>query len=181
MLSALLLLAQPAPPTPAEVTRRIAALTVPANPATLDADARAILALHNRERMRLDQPPLVWNRTLAEHAARYARQIAAEGVARHDRTPFRRRVMGENLWHNPGRPLALTAGIEQMLAERIWFKPGVYPDISTTGDWAAPGHYTQIIWPTTRAIGCAAAQGWRGTMLVCRYSPPGNKDGVRLP
>ncbi|MEO7654234.1 MAG: CAP domain-containing protein, partial [Sphingomicrobium sp.] len=48
-----------------------------------------------------------------------------------------------------------------------------------TGDWSQCGHYTQMVWPTTTDIGCGYARG-RFDALVCRYSPPGNKDGVAL-
>jgi len=35
------------------------------------------------------------------------------------------------------------------------------------------GHYTQIVWRSTTAIGC----GTSGSLLVCQYGPPGNHRG----
>ena len=40
------------------------------------------------------------------------------------------------------------------------------------------GHYTQMVWRDTTQIGCAVvtcASG--GSVVVCRYSPPGNYLG----
>jgi hypothetical protein len=62
-------------------------------------------------------------------------------------------------------------------SERRNFLPGVFPNVSRTGNWYDVAHYTQIIWPTTTEVGCgiAAADGFN--FMVCRYLPGGNKDG----
>lgn len=39
------------------------------------------------------------------------------------------------------------------------------------------GHYTQIVWRKTTAIGCASAKCSRSSVVVCRYDPPGNYIG----
>ena len=53
------------------------------------------------------------------------------------------------------------------------------------------GHYTQMVWRTTKEVGCATASGSGSVSqaqgggsgevvyLVCRYSPPGNMQGER--
>lgn len=88
---------------------------------------------------------------------------------------------GENLW------MSTQAGFspEQMVsfwgAERGAFRPGIFPDVSATGNWMHVSHYTQIIWPTTEAVGCAIHRSRGREYLVCRYSPRGNIDGRRVP
>ena len=41
------------------------------------------------------------------------------------------------------------------------------------------GHYTQVIWGKTRAVGCAVATDRRREVWVCNYDPPGNVIGYR--
>ncbi len=61
------------------------------------------------------------------------------------------------------------------------FQNGVFPNVSTTGDWSAVGHYTQIIWRSTTSVGCAGLDGSDGNYrLVCRYSPAGNITGQQV-
>jgi hypothetical protein len=74
---------------------------------------------------------------------------------------------------------------EQMIAqwakERAWFRPGTFPSVSSTGNWADVSHYTQMIWRGTTNVGCAVHRNRRTDYLICRYSPPGNIDGQRVP
>lgn len=41
----------------------------------------------------------------------------------------------------------------------------------------ATGHWTQVVWKSTTAVGCGAARCSFGSFVVCRYSPPGNVMG----
>lgn len=63
--------------------------------------------------------------------------------------------------------------------EKQHLKPGggIFPDVSTTGNWEDVGHITQIDWRLTTQIGCGLARGRGFSYLVCDYSPGGNKDG----
>jgi hypothetical protein len=68
--------------------------------------------------------------------------------------------------------------IGTMVAEERVFRPGTFPDVSTTGEWHDVAHYTQIVWPSTTHVGCAVASSTTTDYFVCRYSPTGNKDGL---
>jgi hypothetical protein len=85
----------------------------------------------------------------------------------------------ENLamaWHGTLSPEQL---VGMWSKEKTLLQPGIFPNVSRTGQWEDVAHYTQMVWPTTTHVGCAifAAQ-W--DYLICRYSPPGNKDGKSL-
>jgi len=138
------------------------------------------LALHNQTRREFGVGPVVWNDWLASEARAYAVQMAATGVFRHDPTPGRRAKMGENLWRGTRGAFSYQVMLGQMIDEREHFRPGVFPDVSATGDWEVVGHYTQMVWPSTTEVGCAVASNATDDYLVCRYAPTGNKDGVAL-
>ena len=152
----------------------------PIRPVAGASPSSQLLDAHNRERAAAGVPPLNWDQALANAAGPYARQLAAYGALRH--SPRQARPgQGENLWM--GTRGAFTP--QQMFAswgsEKRWFRPGPFPAVSRTGNWADVGHYSQMIWPTTTRLGCAIASGARFDVLVCRYAPAGNIDGRRVP
>ena len=161
--------------SPAPVANQPAA----APPSGLNLQTELTMA-HNRERSRVGVPPLHWDSQLAEGAAHYARQLAAIGRMQHA-LPQSRPGQGENLWmgtrgaYSPGQMAA------SWVSEKALFRPGVFPAVSRSGNWAAVGHYSQMIWPTTTRLGCAVAGSRSHDFLVCRYAPAGNVVGRRVP
>lgn len=137
--------------------------------------ATRLLAAHNRERSLVGAPPLQWDATLAAHAASYGPVLARLRTLVHsprDGRPGER----ENLamgWHGTMSPEAL---VGMWSREKQLLLPGVFPQVSSTGQWEDIAHYTQMVWPTTTHVGCAIFPAdW--DYLICRYSPPGNIDG----
>ena len=137
--------------------------------------ADRLLAAHNRERALVGAPPLQWDATLAADAASYGPTLASLGHLVHsprDTRPGER----ENLamaWHATLSPEQL---VDMWAREKLLLMPGLFPNVSRTGQWQDVAHYTQMVWPTTTHVGCAIySADW--DYLVCRYSPPGNKDG----
>ncbi|MXO64457.1 SCP-like extracellular [Altererythrobacter endophyticus] len=144
-----------------------------------DRFQRTILVSHNIERVTLGLKPLHWNAQLADEANEWARRLAREGRIRHSHVTERKGA-GENLWagtHGYYQPQDI---MNAFLAERRDFRAGVFPDVSRTGSWNDVGHYTQIIWPDTRYVGCASARGRSYDYVVCRYWPAGNIIGRRI-
>lgn len=144
-----------------------------------NAIAGPLLAAHNRERAPAGSPPLSWDPALAAGASAYAWQLAREGRLRHA-PKSQRPGQGENLWIGTAGAYPVEAMVGSWTAERRHFRPGRFPATSRTGNWADTGHYTAMIWPTSRRIGCGLERSARWEVLVCRYSPPGNVDGVML-
>jgi|GEM_PF-1483095 hypothetical protein len=159
----------------------LAAAILPARPAgraaspALSPFAQGILDVHNRERARLGSPLLRWNPTLEADATAYARQLASTGALAHasraGRTGERENLsMGMRGWTAPQM-------MQNWIEEKRNFIPGIFPDISRTGQWSDVSHYSQMVWSTTTSIGCGQATGAQWEYLVCRYSPAGNIDG----
>lgn len=140
-------------------------------------DFRAILDVHNRLRAEVGARPLRWNRTLADNAQQYANALAETGTRQHSSRVGRENER-ENIVVGPRSGISPIQMVQIWVKERRAFRPGTFPNVCV-GDWTVCGHYTQMIWPTTTDIGCGVAKG-RFDALVCRYSPPGNRDGVAI-
>ncbi len=155
-----------------------ALLTFPARADAPDSFAVKVLASHNDERTRLGIAPLAWNPQLAAGARDWARNLAARGLLQHSSNSG---GTGENLWMGTSGAFAPEAMIGAFVGERKHFRAGRFPLVSRTGRWSDVGHYTQLIWPQTREVGCALAQGRNWDVLVCRYYPAGNVYGKIVP
>ena len=133
-----------------------------------------VLGIHNAERALVGEAPLTWSEKLSADAQVWADHLAATGKFYHDPENA---YEGENLSAG-GKDAFSTAQLTQLWAdEKPGFKPGVFPDVSTDGNWATVGHYTQMIWRGTTEVGCAQSTGDSFDFLVCRYSAAGNVMG----
>ncbi len=136
-----------------------------------------LLAIHNRERAQIGEARLEWDAKLAQDAKAWANRLAATGSFEH--APLDDE--GENLWSGTAGAYSVEEMIGHFITERQEFQPGVFPAVARSGNWQRIGHYTQIIWPTTRAVGCAMATRRDIDYLVCRYYPAGNVVGEAVP
>jgi hypothetical protein len=156
----------------------LALLAFPAGAELPDSFAAKVLASHNDERIRLGIAPLAWNPQLAAGANDWARNLAARGLLQHSSNSG---GAGENLWMGTSGAFPPEAMIDAFVGERKHFLAGRFPAVSRTGRWSDVGHYTQLIWPATRELGCALAHGRHWDVLVCRYYPAGNVFGQTVP
>ncbi len=140
--------------------------------------AQRLLTAHNAERSRIGIAPLAWSPELAAQAQVWADSLARRGAFEHSKE---RGGAGENLWIGTAGYYAPEAMIGALVSEGQYFRPGTFPDVSRTGRWQDVGHYTQLIWPATREVGCALAEGQGREVLVCRYFPAGNWNGQQVP
>ena len=142
----------------------------------LDPVSRQLLDAHNRERAMVGVAPLQWDPFLAQAAMAYGPALNASGRLQHSPRATRP-GQRENLWRGTAGAFAPAQMIASWSSERWLFRPGVYPAVTTTGNWVDVSHYTQMIWPTTRRVGCGIYRARQWDYLICRYSPPGNVDG----
>jgi hypothetical protein len=149
-------------------------------PATSGDFASQVLAEHNRARSAVRARPLAWSAELAAGAQAHAAQLARTGQLIHSSRQSRP-GQGENLWMGTAGAYSTTAMVQNWAGERRFFRPGIFPNVSTTGNWADVAHYTQMIWAGTTTVGCAVQRSGRWDALVCRYSPAGNRDGQAVP
>jgi len=139
-----------------------------------------LLAGHNRERAALGIPPLAWNELLERDAQLYADHLVKVGYLVHSEDdPAETDPQGENLWAGTRGYYGPEQMIGLWVAEKADYKPGVFPNNSISGDLDNVAHYTQVMWRSSRAVGCAVAHGSDDDFLVCRYSEGGNVIGER--
>jgi hypothetical protein len=153
-------------------------------PAAAAADrtnlAGAMLAAHNRERAAIGAPPLTWDSDLAAAAAAYGPALSRLGRLAHSESSSRP-DQGENLWMGTRGAFTLAEMSGSWAEEKKLFRPGTFPDVSASGHWSDVAHYTQMIWPGSRRVGCALYGDPRWDYLICRYAPAGNVVGERVP
>ena len=153
-------------------------LALPARAAAPQSFEGRLLAAHNGERTAHGIAPLRWSPQLAAQADVWARALTARGAFEH--SPDRQGA-GENLWIGTAGYYSPEAMVGAFVGEGVQFRAGRFPKVSRTGNWTDVGHYTQLIWPATREVGCALETGRGNDVLVCRYFPAGNMMGDQVP
>ncbi len=138
-----------------------------------------ILNYHNQLRAEVGSRPLRWNADLAAGAAAYGPSLSQGGSLQHASREGRKTIR-ENLSQSPRGAYSPLAMVQRWGNEQRNFRPGKFPNVTADGNVDSVLHYSQMIWPTTTDLGCAHHSDARFDWLICRYSPPGNKDGVAI-
>ena len=127
---------------------------------------------HNRWRAEVGVPNLTWSDSLAAGAQGWANQLAAQGGNLvHSSGNY-----GENLFGGGGKAWGPTDAVNSWGSEKQLYNGDPINDTN----FMDVGHYTQMVWRSTTAVGCGVATSAGGnTVWVCRYSPPGNMQGEK--
>ncbi|MBA0706545.1 hypothetical protein Golax_018648 [Gossypium laxum] len=126
---------------------------------------------HNVIRAAVGVGPLVWNRTVASYAQKYADERMKDCEMEHSYGPY-----GENLAEGYGN-------LDGVDAVKMWASEK--PDYDHSSNSCVSGgddclHYTQIVWSKSVHLGCGRAKcanGW--VFVICSYDPVGNVEGER--
>lgn len=135
-----------------------------------------VLGQQNLYRSALQLPPLQWSPALANDALAWARHLAAADKGEHDAAIVGKE--GENLWWGTANAFSFSDMVNAWGAEKKFYRDGVFPECRMSRS-AVVGHYTQLVWRNTTAVGCALVGNGQHDYLVCRYSPPGNMIGQK--
>ncbi|NND37531.1 MAG: SCP-like extracellular [Gammaproteobacteria bacterium] len=137
-------------------------------------DTRALLEAHNRYRRAVGVAPLEWSSEVAASAQRWADELVATGSFEHSSGPY-----GENLWSGTAGAFDQQSMVDSWGSEQQDFVSGkAFPKICRR-HWSECGHYTQIVWRSSKRLGCGLSRGSGLDYLVCQYDPPGNMQGVK--
>ncbi len=112
-------------------------------------EAQQWLDTHNSARKEKGIPPLRWDNTVAKSAKKWAKQLASECRMYHSKGMG----YGENLasaWgYKEARPISAVVG--SWVSEKKDFAGPQYPWCKSG---AVCGHYTQVMWKSTKFLGC---------------------------
>ncbi len=136
-------------------------------------DIAGFLSSHNAWRQQVGVPDLTWSDQMAQLAQDWANQLKNQNCAFEHRS---NNSYGENIYWASGFTPTASDVVDSWGGEII--------DYDYATNTCAPGqmcgHYTQIVWQDTQAVGCGTASCEDGSVLwVCNYDPPGNYIGER--
>ena len=133
-------------------------------------EIKELLLAHNAWRARYGVPSLQWSDDLAAFAQDWANQLAVRGMHMQHRSP---NPYGENLYWASGKR---STPIEVVDA---WGNEEQYYDPARNNWWPRAGHFSQVIWKTTQAVGGGVVRLGGQEIWVCNYHPRGNWRGER--
>lgn len=133
--------------------------------------ANEVVTAHNAIRSKVGVPPLAWSDELASVAQQWANKLLARNAFQHSADDR----YGENLYRISGSGAASSPSdvVNAWGAEYVYYR---YANNTCT---EICGHYTQIVWKETRAVGCGVARDAEHEVWVCNYAPFGNIIGER--
>ncbi|XP_041453914.1 uncharacterized protein LOC121407062 isoform X1 [Lytechinus variegatus] len=146
----------------------------------------AIVELHNRFRGESIPPAanmehLIWSDSLARAAQAWSENCTwGHGPAGVVTVQY-----GQNVWLDK---VATSGNLVGITATRGWFEESSFYDYATNGCTGEQcGHYTQLMWASSRKVGCGrhycprvtGAGDARAWFITCNYYPPGNYIGAK--
>jgi uncharacterized protein YkwD len=133
---------------------------------TVDDFIQKMLDAHNDIRCRVGIPPLQWSEELAAYSQKWANSLIANNRTAHNsNSPYGENIIATGLGSTPSSVVTEWASESRNYT---------YITNSCNGDC---GHYTQLIWRSTRKVGCAMAHNNLREVWVCSYDPAGNFRG----
>ena len=143
-------------------------------------DAELVLNHHNKVRADFGIPPLTWNPELSAYAQEWAEYLVKNNkneMAHRSWLGKNIRDYGENIfWGAPFEYYSPLSASEAWYEEKADY---IYQPLSES-NFHGTGHYSQMIWNTTKEIGVGVAKGTDGSMIVvANYFPAGNIVGYK--
>jgi pathogenesis-related protein 1 len=137
-------------------------------------EEQAVLSYHNEVRASVKAPPLTWSKVLSQHATAWGETLAAKGCTlQHSKDSN----YGENVFIGSAS-LNHEAVIE---AAKSWEseKINYSGEALSKANRSQAGDYTQMVWRNTTELGCAKVACNNQLIVICDYSPRGNKLGAK--
>ncbi|XP_046638515.1 Golgi-associated plant pathogenesis-related protein 1-like [Daphnia pulicaria] len=133
-----------------------------------NAFSQECLKAHNDYRSKHGVPPLALDPTVTAIAENWAKTLAARNSFFHSGT----QGYGENLYASWGTQVTGKIPVDSFYAEIKDY------NFNAPGFSMKTGHFTQVVWKSSKLMGVGVAKGSNGvTYVVVNYYPPGNYYG----
>ncbi|KAJ0181412.1 hypothetical protein K1T71_003497 [Dendrolimus kikuchii] len=131
------------------------------------------LEIHNEYRREHGVPPLVLNKDITKISQKWAEELAKKDAMAYSLN----QNYGESVYcgwsADSNTKIRAKDCVEKWYSEINEYSFGKEPEILNCG------HFTQIVWKTTREIGVGSAKSKSGKLyVVANYYPPGNYSGL---
>jgi hypothetical protein len=134
-----------------------------------------------------DMLEMVWNDQVAAKAQAWADQCSFSHNTAAGRTTTQFSYVGQNLIYTKyslkATPANFTQMIESFYKELSVYRGGSAP-VSSFSYNSYTGHYTQLAWANSYALGCGYKKyvdgGMYAHLLVCNYGPGGNYSNQKM-
>jgi uncharacterized protein YkwD len=126
---------------------------------------------HNVYRKKTGVPDVVWDSTLASYAQEWANHLKSTkncGMQHRSSNKY-----GENLAWASGMNLNPNSIV------KMWYDEIKDYNYANNSCRSVCGHYTQVVWKSSKKIGCGMAKCGSAEVWVCNYDPPGNYVGQK--
>uniref|UniRef100_A0AAY4EJ34 SCP domain-containing protein n=1 Tax=Denticeps clupeoides TaxID=299321 RepID=A0AAY4EJ34_9TELE len=127
---------------------------------------KEFLDAHNTYRQKHGAPPLTMSRELSRSAQKWAEKLLAAKILKHSDTDD-----GENLFYASSSSPKKYSGNE---AVDKWYNEIEKYKFSRPGFQSSTGHFTQVVWKSSKELGLGVATDGRTIIVVGQYHPAGN-------
>lgn len=155
----------------------------------ITVDTKAMTKVHNDLRKKYDSPPLAYSKDLENAAKKWAAHLQADNCsmmhsqgkvgpsgenlywASASKKANAKDEQGNWVWQNSLQNISEADVVQAWYDEVQWYDY----ETNSCDKGRMCGHYTQVVWNTTKELGCAAmACADRSQVWVCEYAPAGN-------
>ncbi|MDX1960600.1 MAG: CAP domain-containing protein [Leptospiraceae bacterium] len=132
---------------------------------------KGITEAHNIYRRGKNVPDLVWDESIASYAQEWADNLKKTRNCKMQHRSTNK--YGENLAWAMGKQMSTYDVVKMWNDEEkdYDYKANTCNDVC--------GHYTQVVWKTSKRLGCAVTTCGNSEVWVCNYDPPGNMNNAR--
>lgn len=136
-------------------------------------EIKQMVSRHNYWRKKVGTQKMKWSAKLAKYAQNWANHLKkTKGCKMKHRQPNK---YGENLYWAYNMKSSSKGVVDSWASERH--------DYTYSTNKCKPGkmcgHYTQVVWKSSKFVGCGKATCGAEEVWVCNYDPPGNYIGQK--